>query len=241
MKRILKLNTWLLLLSVIILGYVFNYIDLDVVSNTIVLQRYKDINYAKKYNDYKEYGIDISEFQDDIKKIDKDLQVPEQTYTWDDFYIDTLFFVLVPTLIVVFGFSCLFFLFSFVLIKFKSIKYLDILKVTVLSYLLFYIPTVIEIIYFLILKTNYTFNDIKTFNNFFYTSLLFDRQQLVAWQWTVISDFNFIYIIFPALIAIGIKALYKQFSMGLLLAYSYITYLIAFVLYEIIMWYFFGF
>lgn len=240
MKKVLESKTSLLLIVVILLGYIINFIALDVVSNDTVWQQHLNEKYDKKYNEFKEFDLDLSEFEDELKEFEQQSEDVDESYGWDYFYVDTLF-VVVPLLVVGFGYSCVLLLLFLFHKSLSGINYIIILKSTIVAYILFYIPDIISNIYFLIFKKNYTFEDIQNFNSYFSTSSFFEKKNLPIWLWTVIDDFQLIYIIFPALVALGLKIIYKQFAVGLLLAYCYLAYIISFVFYQIIMWYIFGF
>ncbi|MCF6182004.1 hypothetical protein [Lutibacter sp.] len=201
MSKILNSNTWLLLLLVVIMGYTLNFISLDVVMNDNVYQKYLNKKYEKKYNEYKDLDVDLSEFKDELAAFDQQSADVDTSYDWDYFYIDTLV-VLVPLLVVAFGYSCLLLLFFLFHKTLNIVKYLDILKVTILSYILFYIPKMLSNIYFLIFKTDYTFENVRKFNRYFDTTTYFKKEFYPPWLWTAISDFDLIYIFFPALVAL---------------------------------------
>jgi hypothetical protein len=239
MKRVLENKVILLLLVVILLGYIIDFVALDVVINDTVWKQHLNEKYDKKYNEFKEFDLDLSEFEDELKEFEQQSE-QENSYDWGSFYVDTLAIV-VPLLVVIFGFSCIVLIFFLFHKTLTTIKYVIILKASTVAYVLFYIPDIVSNIYFLIFKRDYKMKDIQNFGGFFNTSSLFKKEQFSPWLWTAITDFQLIYILFPALVALGIKIMYKQFSMGLLLGYCYMAYLIAFVFYEIIMWYIFGF
>lgn len=239
MKKILESKALLLILLIILLGYIIDFVSLDVVINDSVWQQHLNEKYEKKYNDYKEFDLDLSDFEDELKEFEQQ-SVEDNSYDWGSFYIDTLAIV-VPFLVILFGFSCMLLLLFLFHKTLNKIKYLAILKATTLAYFIFYIPDIISNFYFLIFNRNYKIEDIQKFNSHFSTASFFEKESLPDWLWTVISDFQLIYIFFPALVALLIKIVYKEFSIGLLLIYCYITYIIAFILYEIIMWYLFGF
>lgn len=239
MKNILESKVILLLLVVILLGYIIDFVALDVVINDTIWQQHLNEKYDKKYNEYKEFDLDLSEFEDELKEFEQQ-SVEDTSYGWDYFYVDTLAIV-VPLFVVIFGFSCIVLILFLFHKTLTTIKYIIILKATTVAYALFYIPDIISNIYFLVFKRDYKMEDIQNFSGYFKTSSLFEKEHFAPWLWAIITDFQLIYILFPALVALGIKIMYKQFSMGLLLAYCYLAYLIAFVFYEIIMWYIFGF
>ncbi len=239
MKRVLESKTILLLLVVILLGYIIDFVALDVVINDTVWQQHLNEKYEKKYDEFKEFDLDLSEFEDELKEFEQQ-SIEDNSYDWGSFYVDTLAIV-VPLLVVIIGFSCIVLILFLFHKTLTTIKYVIILKATTIGYVLFYIPDIVSNIYFLVFKRNYKMKDIQNFSSYFNTSSLFEKEQFSPWLWTAITDFQLIYILFPALVALGIKIMYKQFSMGLLLGYCYIAYLIAFIFYEIIMWYIFGF
>lgn len=240
MKKIFETNVWLLLVVVMLLGYMLNFIALDVVKNQTIWQQHLNEKYEKKYNEYKEFDLNLSEFEDELKEYEQQATEENNAYGWDYFYIDSLL-VVVPLIVVSFGFSCAVLLLFLFHKSFSVISYLVILKATILAYLLFFIPEIISNIYFLVFKTNYNFEQVEEFNKYFATSSFFSKEKYPPWLWTTITDFQLVYILFPALVALGIKVVYKQFSISLLLVYCYLAYLISFVFYEIIMWYIFGF
>jgi len=239
MKRIFQTNIWLLLLLIIILGYLINFIAIEVVDNNTLWQQHLTEKYDKKYSEYKDLDIDLSEFEDELKEFEQQ-SVEDDSYGWDFFYTDSIM-VLVPILAVTIGYSISLLILLLFHKRLNIIKYLTIVKVTILSYLIFYVPDLISNIYFLVFKSDYKHADISNFNNYFTTTYYFNKENFSDWLWVIMGDIEPIYIIFPLLIALGLKSIYKQFSLGLLLTYCYLTYFISEIFLEIIMWYLFGF
>lgn len=239
MRKIVKTNVWLLLLLIILLGYLINYVAIEVVANDNLWQQNLTEKYDKKYKEYKDLDIDLSEFKDELKEFEQQ-PIEDDSYGWDYFYTDSIM-VLVPILTVTIGYSVLLLLLLLFHKRLNIIKYLNIVKITIVSYLIFYVPDLISNIYLLVFKPNYKFTDIGNFNSYFTTTHYFNKENFPDWLWTIMGDIQPIYIIFPLLIALGLKSIYKQFPLGLLLMYCYLTYLISFIFLEIIMWYLFVF
>lgn len=239
MRKLIESKWWLLLIVLVLTGYFLNFLDLDVVKNDNVWQEYLNEKYEKKYNEFKDLDLDLSEFEEELKEFEPS-ENQDNSYGWDYFYIDSLN-VLVPILVVIFGYSCLLLIFFLFHSNYNIISYKYILKASTIAYFIFYIPEIISNIYFIVFKRNYKIEDVKQFSSAFYTSTYFNKDKLPSWLWAVITDFQFIYIVFPFLVAVCLKFRYKDFSLSLLAGYCYAAYLIAFIFYEILLWYLFGF
>ncbi len=240
MGKILKSNSLLLFLFVLLLGYFIYFISIDVVANETLYNEYLTEKFEKKYKEYKDVDIELEEFKDELEEFEQKTINESWGYSWDDFYIDSIH-VLLPLIVVVLGFTCILltlFLFHKLL---NQITFLSILNSTVLAYMVFYVPDIIASIYFLIFNRDYKFQDIGKFENNFRLSQFFDKEVLPSWLYTAISDFQLIYILYPLLVAFFIKFLYKSYSFRLLVAYVYVAYFVSFILMELILWYLFGF
>ncbi|MFV0540412.1 MAG: hypothetical protein ACK5MZ_04125 [Aestuariibaculum sp.] len=236
MKKILKSNIFLVILLVMVCCFIISFISTDVVLSDKVYQRYLDEKYEEKYNEYKDLDIDLSEFEDELKQFEQTSE--DSSYGWDTLYIDAQF-IFIPLLIVTLGFSGTF----LVLILFHKtlykIRYLDILKASLLSYIVFYIPIIISACYFLIFNKTYELKDIHEFESYFSLSKLFTQTNTPKWLWDIVSQTDFTYFLYPLLVVLLLTTLYKEYKKPLLIGYSYLTYIIVFVFYNTVFWYLF--
>ena len=161
MKKLLDTNLFLITLFVVIFCYIISFISTDVVLSDKIYQKYLNEKYENKYNEYKDLDIDLSEFEDELKQFEQDAE-DTNSYGWDYLYID-LVAITVPLFLVVLGFSGAFLVLILFHKKLHIIKFTAVLKATLLSFMVFYIPEIISAFYFLIFKKNYELKDIKEF------------------------------------------------------------------------------
>jgi hypothetical protein len=236
MKNFLGSNIFLIVLLVIITCYSISFISNDVVLSDKVYKKYLDEKYETKYNEYKDLDVDLSEFEDELKQFEQSSE--ETSYGWDVFYVDSLF-VLMPLLLVGLGFSATFLIIILFHKRLHIIKFLDILKCTLIAFIVFYIPEIISAVYFLIFKKSYELKDIHNFESYFSLNKFFDKTNTPQWLLDLVAEIGFVYLIFPLLVALLLKVMYKNFSIGILMAYAYLTYAIVFLLYNTVFWYLF--
>ncbi len=232
MRRFLASNVFLIGVLMIVIGYLMTYLTFDIVINDKVYQHYLSEN-DKKYNEYKDLYIDLSEFQDELDQFED--STVKSAYDLETFYYDSLF-VLIPLLGVSLGFSGVFLVFILYHKKLHKIRFPDILKTSLFSFIIFHLPDVVSAIYFLVFKREYGLNDIDKLEDHFYVNKLFSETNTPGWLWEILSETGFHYVLFPIFVAVLLKIMYKQFSLKLLTAYSYLTYLIVFIFYNTIFW-----
>lgn len=237
MENLLKSKFYLIGISVILLCYLISFISHDVVMNDKVYQKHLDDKYEAKYNEYKDLDIDLSEFENELKKFEQST-TENNNYDWGDFYVDSIFIV-IPLLLVSLGFSATFLIIILFNKRLYTIKYLDILKVTLISYLVFYLTEIISAIYFLIFKQNYELKDIHSFESFFRINKFFDKNNTSEWLWNIVSGTGFVYLLFPLLVGLLLSIIYKDFKKSILIGYSYLAYFIIFIFYHTVFWYLF--
>ncbi len=236
MKKLLESNIFLIALAIVIICYLITFISNDVVLNDKVYQRYLDEKYEEKYNEYKDLDIDLSEFEDELNQFEQ--TADESSYDWEAFYIDSLL-VLVPLLLVTIGFSATFLILVLFHKRLNIIKYLDILKVSLVAFIIFYLPEVISAIYFLLFNKNYEFKDIQNFESYFSLSKFFDKDNTPQWLWDIVTEMGFVYLLFPLITGLLLNVIYSKFKRGTLIGYSYLAYFIIFVFYNTMFWYLF--
>jgi hypothetical protein len=237
MNKILKSNVFLIALSTIVICFLISFLSNDIVLSDKVYQKYLDEKHEEKYNEYKDLDVDLSDFEDELKRFEQ-TTAEDSGYGWDEFYIDSIF-VIVPLLLVAFGFSGTFLILILFNKKLHIIKYLDILKATLIAFIVFYLPEVISAVYFLIFKKNYELKDIHNFESYFGLSKFFNKDSMPQWLWDIVSQTGFVYLIFPLLVALLLGIMYKNFKTSALIGYSYLTYAIVFLLYNTVFWYLF--
>jgi hypothetical protein len=234
MTKFLETNVFLIALLIVVFSYLISFISTDVIVNDKIYQKYLDDKYETKYNEYKTLDVDLSEFEEELKQFET--PAVDSSYGWDSFYIDSLF-VLVPLLLLVLGFSSTFLVLILFHKKLHKITFVDLLKASLLSYVVFEIPIICSAIYFSLLKKVYEFKDIINFESYFKVNKVFDKEQTSSWLWSIVSETGFVYILFPLLVALIMHSKYKNFKIKLLIGYSYFTYFILFIFYHTVFWY----
>ncbi|WP_166386923.1 MULTISPECIES: hypothetical protein [unclassified Polaribacter] len=237
MKKFLNSNLFLIALIIIIICYIISFISTDVVLSDEVYNKYLNEKFETKYNDFKDLDLDLSDFEDELQEFEQNA-AETNTYGWDYLYID-LIAILVPMLIVVFGFSGTFLILLLFHKRLHIIKFSHLLKASFLSYVLFYFTEIISAIYFLIFNNSYQLNDIQSFSSKFTFSTFFVKEETSTWLWKIVSQTDFVFFLFPLFVVLLIKVFYANFKLSLLLRYSYISYLIVFVFYNTVFWYLF--
>ena len=237
MKKFLDSNVFLIALLVIVFYFIISYISTDVVLSDEVYLKYLDEKYESKYNEYKDLDVDLAEFEDELKQFEHD-EEEITTYGWDYLYIDSIS-IIVPLLLVVLGFSATFLILVLFHKRLHIIKFTSIVKASLISYVVFYLPEIVSAIYFLIFKRTYEMVDIHRFGNYFKISKFFNKKDTPQWLWDLATETGFVYFIFPFLAALLLKILYKNFNTNILIGYSYLAYVIVFTLYNTVFWYLF--
>ena len=237
MKKLLDSNIFLIALLVMVFYFIISFISTDIVLSDEIYLKYLDDKYDTKYNEYKDLDIDLTEFEDELKQFEYDAE-ETTTYGWDYLYIDSIA-IIVPLLLVVLSFSATFLILILFHKRLHIIKFVSIVKVALISYVVFYLPEIISAIYFLVFKRNYEMANIKNFGSYFKISKLFNKESTPQWLWGLVSETGFVYLIFPLLVALLLRIMYKNFKTNTLIGYSYLTYAIVFLLYNTVFWYLF--
>ena len=236
MRKLLESNILLIALLVIIVSYLISFISHDVVLSDKIYQIYLDEKNETKYNEYKDLDIDLSEFEDELKQFEQ--SADDSSYGWDAFYIDSLF-VLIPLLLVVLGYSATYLILILFHKRLHIIKFLNILKTSLIAFIVFYIPEIISAIYFLAFKESYELKDIHSFESYFRFSVFFDKKNTSKWLWDIVNESGFVYLLFPLITGLLLSVIYKNFKARTLISYSFLAYLIVFVFYNTVFWYLF--
>lgn len=236
MKKFLQSNIFLIAILVLLFSYIISFISFDVVLNDKVYQTYLDTQYETKYDEYKGLDLDLSEFEEELKQFEQ----PEQknSYNLESFYIDSLF-ILIPLCLVTLGFSATFLVVILFHKSLNVLKYLDILKTSLIAYLLFYVTEIISSMYFLIFKRDYILEDISAFEKYFSLRILFNKDSTPSWLWDIITEMEFIYFAYPLSVGLLLGLIYKQLKTWSLIGYSYLAYLLVLVFYNTVFWYLF--
>ncbi len=236
MKKFLDSSTLLITLLVIIISYLVSFVSNDVVLSDKVYQKHLDKKYETKYNEYRNLDIDLTEFEDELKQFEQ--TADDSSYGWDTFYVDSLF-VLVPLLLVSLGFSATFLILILFHKKLYILKYLNILKASLIAFIVFYVPEVISAIYFIIFKKNYQLNDIHNFESYFRFNMFFDKANTSKWLWNIVNETGFVYVLFPLIVGLLLGYIYTNIKKRALIGYSYLAYSIIFIFYNTVFWYLF--
>lgn len=234
-KRILSSNWLILACIIVLLCFAINFIATDIVMNDKIYNNYLNEKYESKYNEYKDLDIDLEEFEDELNLFEPD---EDEGYGLDTFSVDLLF-VLIPMSGMVIGFSSILLVFFLFDRSLSKIKFAQIAKSSLLSYLLFFVPFIISSIFFLTFKSEYNLNDIHEFENKFRFSNFFAKENTSKWLWDILSDTEIVYVIFPLSVAYLICLLNNNLSFLKIVVYSYLAYLLCFTFYHTLFWYLF--
>lgn len=236
MIKILKSNLLLIAISVTIICYFISFLSNDIVLTDKIYQKFLDEKYEEKYNEFKDLDVDLADFEDELRKFEQTTE--NKSYGWDEFYVDSVF-VVIPLLLVTLGFSTTFLLLILFNKRLHIINYPDILRVTLISYVIFYFPEIISAIYFLIFKKDYELKDIHNLESYFGLNKFFDKDITPSWIWDIVSQTGIVYLVFPLIVGLLLSIIYKDLKRPILIGYSYLSYLLVFVFYNTVFWYLF--
>jgi len=231
-QNLLRANSALLTILFLTFAFCLELANTDFVSNDQVWYEYIAKQEEQKYDEYDSY---IADFEEDLKDID----LPEEndTYGWDYFLMDSTM-ILVPFLIVCLGLAALIFIgFQFVE-EFKTIRFSTIFKSSLLAYLVFFIKDIITAFWFLVIKSNYKFEDIQSFDKKLSLSVsnLIENVDKSSWLFDLLRDLNLYLLLYLLLIPFFLKVAsvipYKKVILNML-----IPIICGFVLFESLMIY----
>jgi|GEM_PF-3830073 len=232
-QNILNVNGALLIILFYTFAFSLQLLNTDFVTNDKVWYEYIAKKEDQKYND--EYDEYIADFEEDLKEID--LPEEDDSYSWDFFLMDTIM-VLAPFIIVCIGLASLIFI-AFQFSEYlKHLTFNKILNSSIIAYLIFFVSDVFSVIYFLVFKSDYQYEDVQYINNnsSFALNDIVEIQDKTSLINDVIADVNlyvFAYIfLIPLFLHIASNIPYKK----LLQAIS-LPVLCGFLLYESIMIY----
>lgn len=231
-SNLLRANTGLLVLLFFTFTFCLQLANTDFVSNDQVWYEYIAQQEEQKYDEYDSY---IADFEEDLKGID----LPEESdaYGWDFFLLDSAT-ILIPFLIVCLGLASFIFIGFQFIEEFKSIRFSIIFKSSLLAYLVFFVKDIISVIWFLVIKSNYKFEDIKSFNKnlSFSVSDWIGNVDKNSWFSDLFNDLNLYLLLYLLLIPFFLKVAsvipYKKLVLNML-----IPIICGFVLFESLMVY----
>ncbi|RZT92463.1 hypothetical protein EV201_2939 [Ancylomarina subtilis] len=230
---ILNVKGFLLIILFYTFAFCLQIVNTDFVNNDKVWYEHLAQKEDQKHND--EYDQYIADFEEDLKGID--LPEEDNAYGWDYFLMDSTM-VLAPFMIVCLGLATFIFIgFQFVE-DFKSIRFSTIFKSSLLAYLVFFIKDIINAIWFLAIKSNYKFEDIKSFNK----ELSFSVRDWIgnvdksSWYFDLLKDLNLYLLLYLLLIPFFLK-IASTIPYRKLMLSMFIPILCGFVLYESLMIY----
>ncbi|MCV6628674.1 MAG: hypothetical protein OIF50_02320 [Flavobacteriaceae bacterium] len=237
MRNLLNSNIFLIAFAVVLICFLISFISNDVVLNDKVYHQFLNEKYEHKYNEYKDLDIELLEFEKELKQFEQDSEDINQ-YSWDAFYVDSIF-VLVPLIIFVLSYSATFLIMVLFHKDLYSIKFIQILKTSILSFLVFYIPEIVSSVYFLVFDKNYNLNDLNYFESHFRLNVFFKDNDIPKYLFEVLSQTGFEYFLFPLCSGLMLSILYKNLKCSLIIGYSFFAYFILYIFYNTIIWYLF--
>lgn len=230
--NIINVKGILLVLLFYTFAFCLELVNTDFVSNDQVWYEYLAQEEEQKYDEYDSY---IADFEEDLKGID--LPEEDDAYGWDYFLLDSAT-VLIPFLIVCLGLASFIFIgFQFVE-DFKSIRFSTIFKSSLLAYLVFFVKDIITAFWFLVIKSNYKFEDIQNFDKklSFTVSDWIENVDKSSWLFDLLQDLNLYFLLYLLLIPLFLKVAsvipYKKLVLNML-----IPIICGFILFESLMVY----
>jgi hypothetical protein len=207
---------------------------MEYVSTDQINRKYQEKVQAKQeaetYNEYDEY---LADFKDDLAEID--LNEPSTTsYDWGAFYVDMVF-TSIPFTIICLGLSFLIFIAFHFTNSYSEIPFGNLFKATLLAYIIFPLPTIIESIWFGLIQTSYQMEDIQQLYRYLNPSIqsFLESPKEYHWYNFLFSDINLQSILFLLLIPLLLKGI-SEFKYTALLKRMLIPFLVFFIAYQII-------
>lgn len=230
MQMLLKKNSLMLALSVLLLGTVLYYLSYYVVETDTLWEKYQDQRFQKEYK-VNPIDVDLVEFNGELEKFEEQAVTSNiEDYKWTEVDFIYYFYVFLLYLLIIIG------VVSFLLYLLfrhlgKQIPFLQIFNATVLAFTIFYVPYFIKIFYFLVVEQNYTFQDVLEFENMISIRQFFDKETLPQWFSIIAFELKLICVLFPLLLAYFVRIINKSVSLYLLVIYSYMFYFVALAVY----------
>jgi len=232
-SNLLRANTGLLILLFFTFSFCLQLANIDFVSNDQVWYEYIAQQEEQKYDEYDSY---IADFEEDLKDIN--LQEEEvDAYGWDYFLVDSAT-ILIPFLMVCLGLAIFIFIGFQFIEEFKSIRFSLIFKSSLIAYLAFYIKDIITVFWFLVLKSNYKFEDIQSFDKSLSLSVKdwIGNVDKSSWYFDLLRDLNLYLLLYLLLIPFFLKVA-NTIPYRKLLINMFIPIICGFVLFESLMIY----
>lgn len=233
MKKLLKKNSLILALSVLLLGTILYYISHYVVETDVLWEKFQAERFQKE-NNVNPIDVDLIEFNDELGKFERQPEASDiEDYEWTETDFTYYFYFFLLYLLVVVGVvACL--LWLFVRRLRREVSFLQIFNAAVLAFTISYVPYFIKIFYFLVVKQDYTFQDVLKFENIISLRQFFDKESLPQWFSIASFEFKLVYILFPVLLAYLVRVIHKTISFRLLVVCSYLFYFIALIVYGLL-------
>lgn len=231
-QNILNVKGILLILLFYTFAYCLELVNTDFVSNDQVWYEYLAQEEEQKYDEYDSY---LADFEEDLKDID--LPEEDDAYGWDYFLMDSTM-VLAPFIIVCLGLASFIFISFQFIEEFKSIHFSLIFKSSLLAYLIFFVKDMITAFWFLVVKSNYKFEDIQSFDKklSFSVSDWIENVDKSSWLFDILKDLNLYLLLYLLLIPFFLKVAsaipYRKLMLNML-----IPIICGFVLFESLMIY----
>ena len=190
LTSLLESNGWGLLFLLFIASFALTFADNEFVTTDEVYNLYIDQLAEEKYSDYDSY---LADFEDDLEAIDLDEN--EGEIDWEDIFYDCLFIILqfivsilLVSLILYGGIDLTY--------QQEEFSFRQVCKPVILGSFIFLIPTLLTILNFTLITTDFTFQEVKAFKPLSLASL-FDPEETPYWQYTfikIINVFEFLYV-----------------------------------------------
>lgn len=224
-KQLLESNGWAIFLLYFTTAFLLNFTDLAFVSTDLVYAQFKEEITASKYDKYDDF---VDDFEDELAELDLD---DDEVINWEDSLVDTAFIIIefIFSVPMVAGLFIVGFLFDR---KYEQIKYAEIFKIVMLANFIFLLPSLISIFWFMVVQTNYTFQDLMDFKPFYLISL-FEKDSLPIWSIGVLNLINLYEIVFVLLVGYGLSISYP-FSFKSILGKISLVYLIGLLFWKVI-------
>jgi len=210
----IELNGWLLFILFCLTLWLLSFVKSEFVVSEQLFNKYMDERMQEKYDS--NYNELTSEFEDDLDDTG-------DTDKFFDSFIDFGLIVLLNTFQFLIISIVIYVGLIFINIQ-NEISYSSIFKIVMIGEFIFFLPKAINYLWFLTIKENYSFEDVRDFDPYSLYNLLKDYG-IVSWMaypLKFINLFEFIYICFIT-IGIGVASKVKTSKVWMPVVSSYLS------------------
>jgi len=224
-KSLIRANWLGLIFLYFFTSFLFNFFNDEFVQTDELYNDFLEAQYSEKYEGYEEFGDDL----EDLKFLEENDDISSQDILFEAFYILLEIIVTIPVLAMLFisGF--------FLTKELSTIQYGLVFKAVLISSFIFLFEIAIRSLYFSLIDTNYSFEEITAFKPFHLSSIV-DSEHINEWLMPVINiinvyDFAFLFSFSYLISFMARKNIWTVFGL------SGITYMVSIVLWKLFLLY----